>query len=544
MKARDILFLSDAGDHKSSSFEEPLQKRKRRRASQSQRREAPPQRKRARRPRSRKAYPSYTRFKEIVQKHGVMTTKEWIQRRKELMAAEGWKLPATPASFYEREWEGWGVITGSGRSHISAGQAPSYEEFKKILRKHHVGSFRHYLQSRKALMEATGLKLPGHPHEFYGQLWEGWGVITGSGRSYIRGSKAVSYKKFKEIVKEHNIISAGHYRQNRQALMEETGLSLPGHPNKLYGEEWEGWDAVTGFRGSQRSKRFPSYKKFKAIIRFFNIKTSIEYLNRRSAIEERLNRALKSHAAGGGRAHKLTLPAHPMKLYQEKWEGWGVITGSGRIRIAASQAPSYEEFIEILRKYHVKSLKHYLQSRKELMEAAGRLLPANPHAFYKAQWEGWGAVTGSGRSRIAAGQAPSYEEFKNLVREHNIRGQRHYSQIKQALMEETGLKLPANPKECYKRLWEGWDVLTGSERKYFKREDYPSLEEFEELMTQNDVRSGADYQKKRKAMAAGGRRPLPSSPRSFYGKPWPGWRAFIRSRGAAPGKESAGGQAL
>ena len=317
---------------------------------------------------------------------------------------------------------------------------PSLERFAELMGEHDVKGLSHYKEIRAALMEETGHKLPFDPGKFYGckGQWPGWRAITGR----FIASNAPSYEEFERILKERNITSRRHYERERRAIMEEAGLELPFDPGRFYKPLWPGWRAVLGFQ------RFPPYEEFKRIVKEHGVQSEIHYKKIRKAIM----------AAMG-----LELPFHPERAYGEQWEGWSSITGSGRKHISREELPSLEEFVEIIRRYGIRTVAEYKEKRKAMEAELGHPLPSNPNRFYGPQWPEWSGVTGHatkfGPRKISP---PPLERFIEVMREHNIQSFAHYEKERLALMEKTGLFFHNRPDKAYGPQWPGWRAVIKS----------------------------------------------------------------------------------
>ena len=284
------------------------------------------------------------------------------------------------------------------------------------------------------------------------------------------------------------------------------GLGLPPSPPSQYPDEFEGWGAFLQITD-------PKIEGVKQALRNIADDLDISLPHHQPADN--------NHSAKPSASNKNQLK-NPQSATMPEARGQ-----------ALSAYPPYEEFERIMREHDVRNRQHYREIREDIMKAEGRSLPAKPDIFYgrSGQWKGWRAVTGYRAAPKKNPGFPSYEKFERIVREHDVRGHSHYREIRKAIMEETGLKLPSNPDIFYGRSgqWKGWRAITGYRPAAKKDHGFPSLERFIELMRKHNIQSRRDFLARRAAIMKAEGLNLPSNPNKFYGPQWPGWRAVIGS---------------
>lgn len=105
------------------------------------------------------------------------------------------------------------------------------------------------------------------------------------------------------------------------------------------------------------------------------------------------------------------LPASPVKLYSDVWEGWPhflkVAPKLNKLQRAnKGYYSTYQEFKEAVKTFGIKGQKEYAARFSE-----NPMLPPDPSAFYDEDWEGWGKALGSRR----AAQCSTWQEAKAIA---------------------------------------------------------------------------------------------------------------------------------
>lgn len=233
-------------------------------------------------------------------------------------------IPVTPESVYSEYWEGWdklfqkrgqfdimpyqeaheiakdvcskyGICSSNAMFKWKKGLLPntptfpermaispdkSYQEFTSWTDFFGIESReRHYLSYDEAKQWATSQKfknraefyqnprpinVPSNPEKIYKSEWNGWDEFLGKEKS--KKKAFISYQDAKEWVKNHllplGIDSFSKYfdwLKNRQDILEKP-KGLPTSPNKIYADEWEGWDVFFG-----KEKYYKDYSLYKIV---------------------------------------------------------------------------------------------------------------------------------------------------------------------------------------------------------------------------------------------------------------------------------------
>lgn len=203
-------------------------------------------------------------------------------------------------------------------------------------------------QEAKAFVQGLGIKsvkkwqnycksgdkpkdIPSSVNTVYNDEWEGWKVFLGTSISIkedISPIKTDPWEKWDQFLADRNILKS--YQESKDfvkslGIKTEEGWKeycesdkkpdeIPTYPNKIYKNEWKGWDEFLG-TGKVTFKATPkhtyrSYADAKEYAKSLNIKYKKEWND--LVISKKLPK---------------DIPADPNNVYAKEWEGWSTFFG-------------------------------------------------------------------------------------------------------------------------------------------------------------------------------------------------------------------------
>ena len=189
-----------------------------------------------------KKRPSYQELKQQVQIRNFNSSIEYQRKYKEIPNA-----PSHPEQTYGEEWEGWDTFLGK--------IFLPYQELKQQVQIRNFNSAREYQRRYKEIPKA-----PSHPERTYGEEWEDWDTFL--------GQIVLPYQELKQQVQIRNFNDTREYQKRYKEIPK-----APSNPDKIYGEELEDWNAFLG-------NKPPPYQELKQQIQIRNLNSSREYQRR------------------------------------------------------------------------------------------------------------------------------------------------------------------------------------------------------------------------------------------------------------------------
>ena len=347
----------------------------------------------------------------------------------------------------------------------------SVEEIREMAIKENIQTSRQYHERRKKNPNFNGKRIPADPKSFY-KNWPGWGDV-------VVKPEYASIEEIREMAIKENIQTSRQYHERRRKNPNFNGKTLPALPNVFY-ENWPGW-------GNVLPRRHMTLEELKEFILTENIQTSVQYLERRKK-----NRTFKGKR----------IPANPHTFYKN-WPGWGEALGN------KIEYVSLEEIREMAIKENIQTSVQYLERRKKNDTFNGKRLPAHPETFYP-EWTSWNDVLVEKESKHI-----SLEEIKEMAKKENIKTSTQYQERRKKDPIFNGKIIPSNPDVFYEN-WPGWAEALGN------KIEYVSLEEIREMAEKEGIKTGVQYQERRKKNRTFNGKRLPALPSVFY-ENWPGW---------------------
>lgn len=209
---------------------------------------------------------------------------------------------------------------------------------------------------------------------------------------------------------------------------------LHSNPQRYYKGEWKDWYVYLGNPRPIKKIHTPKvvYNHYKSVkeatksIKKLDIKTSGEYMKR---------------------AHEdPRLHSRPKKFYRDKWPGWDVYLGRGKINGNRSPEKLYKTIAEAsqaAQKLDVKTPREYINLYK-----ADDALPSNPSVHYKDEWTNWYDFLGTTKKNNFY---KTIGEASKAAIKLGITGSRDY--VNRYSLDE---KLHSNPSVHYKNRT-NWD---------------------------------------------------------------------------------------
>lgn len=208
---------------------------------------------------------------------------------------------------------------------------------------------------------------------------------------------------------------------------------LHSNPQRYYKEEWQDWYVFLGNPRPIKKIKSPKvvYNHYKSVreatkaIKQLGIKNSAEYM-KRGHEDPRLH-------------------SRPKKFYGDKWPGWDVYLGRGKIAGKRSPENLYKTLAEAskaAKKLGAKTPREYIKLYK-----ANDCLPSNPSVHYKSEWTNWYDFLGTSKYKFYR----SLGEASKAAIKLSIKNSRDY--VDRYSLDP---KLHSNPSVHYKN-WKSWD---------------------------------------------------------------------------------------
>jgi hypothetical protein len=215
-------------------------------------------------------------------------------------------IPASINRKYKKEFEGFGVILGTGianrfRKYRSYNEAKEYAQSLKLKWKK---EWREYTQSKNFPKD-----IPVNPSHIYKKEFEGFGVFLGTGFVHLRLRKYRSYNEAKKYAQSLKLKTSKEWFLHTKS--KDFPKDIPVAVYNIYKKEFEGFGVFLG----NRSRKFRSYNEA-----------------RKYAQSLKLNSVEEWYAHVKSKDFPKDIPISPSATYKKEFEGYGIFLGTGNKR--------------------------------------------------------------------------------------------------------------------------------------------------------------------------------------------------------------------
>lgn len=213
----------------------------------------------------------------------------------------------------------------------------------------------------------------------------------------VKKDKYFSYDELKKLVFDFKITNKNEYCKRYKELFND-GKKAPSNPQSFYSKLiWKGWSEFLGkpiFKKKHNNLYYP-YEMCKSIIKNEKIKSKTDFYNK--------IKKLMSNDIG--------IPYNPSIVYKDKWEGWGLFLGTGRIQDNLKEYLPFESARDWARNL---SLKMYKEWKFLDITKLPSNIPKKPDKTYKNKgWINWHDWLGIDyKEKISYGEKKIYDILK------------------------------------------------------------------------------------------------------------------------------------
>ena len=266
----------------------------------------------------KKDWMSYPEAQALMEKLGIKTQTEFREWSKS--GNRPFNFPSDPRTIYNEEWKGWGSFLRNGNSRKQDWM--SYPEAQALMEKLGIKTQTEFREWSKLGNRPSNF--PSDPSTIYKERWTSWGSFLRNGNSYKRRrinhteaksrdikikerrrrlkrnfenipidlekanvvergkgdifpeqknfDQLMGYEELKSLVQSKNIKTRQEFYG--WVLFEENSKNIPVDPDKIYKEQWKGWDI---FFGIEPSQTLMDYEEAKYYARDAGLKNSFRF---------------------------------------------------------------------------------------------------------------------------------------------------------------------------------------------------------------------------------------------------------------------------
>jgi hypothetical protein len=315
--------------------------------------------------------------------------------------------------------------------------------------------------------------LPSHPENLYKEDWQDWPHYLG------KPPKIALYEIYtlaQHATQKLKILSSSEYKKRHRE-----DLRLPSQPEVFYKEDWQDWPHYLG--KPPKIALYQTYTQARNAAQKLKILSFSEY-KKRYREDPRL-------------------PSHPVNLYKEDWQDWPHYLGK------PPKIALYETYIQA--QHAAQELKILSSSEYNKRYPEDPRLPSKPQIFYKQDWQNWEHYLGK-PPKIAFYE--TYTQAQHATQKLKILGSSEY---KKRYLEDP--RLPSNPANLYKDVWQGLPHYLGKPPKIAFYETYTQAQHATQELK---ILSSSEYKKRYLEDPW-----LPSKPQIFYKQDWQDWPHYL-----------------
>jgi hypothetical protein len=487
------------------------------------------------------SYRSYSNAKSFVHKLQIENEESWrLYCTDELHGLEPKPsdIPEDPELVYKDAWEGW-------RKWLGDKSLRRYKKFhlaRELVRQLGIASeadWNLYREDKLKGHEPRPWYIPANPQAIYFKEWIDWRDWLGSKTQLPiepRKKSPASTGNYLQFKVARDFVCSWQF-ENKKAWQrfllfspnktKFSQLKVPSGPQKIYIDEWKGWDDWLHGPG------FFPFEEAREFARSLKLKTKHDWEKYRN--DELLGVPSKPE----------TIPYSPAVAYRKQWKGWRdwlyaledepVAFNVARAYVKARRLKDFQEWVE------------YRDGKLLNKEPLPEIIPRFPDLVYLDEWVSWDDWLG--RDFL------TFEQARKRVRRHKLKNPGEWSAWARGTLEGYGKKptnIPLHPQKVYKSEWKSWDDWFGT-RVYVStvpKKDRVSKLSFNQLIRQRymhkdtakdtlhlDFKAARAYVRTQQFQNVKewegyceGRLPnrrkpsnIPSDPETVYANEWRGW---------------------
>ena len=279
---------------------------------------------------------------------------------------------------------------------------------------------------------------------------------------------------------------------------------IPYSPDQTYRNKgWNSWGVFLGTgRIADRFKTFRPYEEAKKYVQKLKIKNLKEWQKFKDLPSD--------------------IPKAVEKVYSDKFEGYGIFLGTGRIADRFKTFRPYEEAKKYAQSLRLKSSSEWWKLAK--LKKLPKDIPISPRGVYKKKFEGMGIFLGNNNIANQNKIFLSYDKARKIIKSLKITNQDQYKNLSKS--KEFYTSLPKSPESSYKNKgWKGWGhflgtgVIASQNRKY---RSFEGAKRYVKKLNLKKFRDWLDHTKKKKHPSD-----IPVALHRIYKDKWKGWDDFI-----------------
>lgn len=307
-----------------------------------------------------------------------------------------------------------------------------FEDARKIVQNLKLKNVREWEKIRSSLPA----NIPSNPYYVYKDSgWGTWGDWLGNGMVSDWNRKWLSYDEAEKFVHELNFKSEKEWREYSKSGLKPS--NIPSTPANAY--KFSGWDSMGKWLGTNYisgvKRKYLSFLEAKIFVSRLGLKSETDW---------------RVFCKTGKRPENI--PYKPDRYYISEWHSWGDWIGTNSVANYKLKFVTYEEAKKLIHQFKISSFQDWKALIKQ-KEFSALNIPKNPIRSYVKEWQGWDDFFGP-LYTPKQNNWPSYEEFKILVNDLNIKSQADYKRVAKS-------NIPSHPDRVYKLEWEGWPVVFG-----------------------------------------------------------------------------------
>lgn len=282
---------------------------------------------------------------------------------------------------------------------------------------------------------------------------------------------------------------------------------IPASPDRIYKNEWTGWNDWLESSGASPKAKWRSFDKARKFIHSLHLKNQHEWY--------KYSRSGKKPS---------DIPVTPFKVYKDfgwiswgDWLGTGFIANSERVYRPFKKARAFARSLNFKKK---DEWNEFCDSGKKPDD-----IPKTPYQTYKNdEWISWGDWLGTGFIATYKRIQMPFKEARAFVRKQNLKNVDEWIAFTRSGKKTQNI--PNFPAKAYAKLgWIGYGDWLGTGRIADQNKVFLPFKKARAFARSLKLQTGKEWLRYCKS----GKRPkdIPANPRGTYEKEWMGWGDWL-----------------
>ena len=339
-----------------------------------------------------------------------------------------------------------------------------FEQAREFVRKLELKNLKEWNLYSKGELKGYPKKpdyIPAGPPQTYKENWTSWSDFLGNTNIATHLRKYKTFLEAKKIARDLSLKSQKEwfmYTKGKLPGVQKKPDSIPGYPNRVYKDDWDGWGDWLGTGNiAPCDKKYRSFKEARKFARKLGLKNLRQWA---SYCRGELKHLPKK---------PIDIPRNIRTTYKDEWKDIADWLGTSKtLKNSKLEPRSFKAATIFVKKLNLKSNREwrsYCKGEIKNLPPKPIDIPSNPQRTYKQYWKGWGYWLGNKNKSNWKKTFLPFNVARDFVRSLGLKSCLEWQlYCKDELVGKSRKpdNIPSSPNTKYKEYWKGWGDFLGT----------------------------------------------------------------------------------